>query len=288
MIDLIQTPFNPSFKKFVEDIVTDGFICSPYITDRPIKMLVETVAKKKLKNDIKINVLTDISYHTLVHGGTETSALLYLLENHRNVCVTYLPNIHAKVYIANQSSAIITSANFTHGGGKTNFEYGIRISDHAIVQKIQNDMDEYRKLGEQITQDELETIHTQVEETKKTIRSEKNEIAKAINKMRSKGQQREIENNLIRARTKNKTTHTIFSETLLYLLSKQPSKTKVLNALVSSIHPDLCDSDVDRVIDGKHYGKLWKHQVRNAQVSLKRSDLIFYDKKEKLWRKTNE
>jgi hypothetical protein len=40
------------------------------------------------------------------------------------------------------------------------------------------------------------------------------------------------------------------------------------------IHPDLCDSTIDRVIDGKRYGKKWKHAVRTAQQHLKKKDLV--------------
>jgi hypothetical protein len=39
---------------------------------------------------------------------------------------------------------------------------------------------------------------------------------------------------------------------------------------VQAIHPDLCDDSIDRVIDGEHFGKKWKHQVRSAQSYLKR------------------
>ena len=287
MLDLIKTPFSPTFQKFAKDIVTDCFICSPYITSGPVKMLIETIAEKKPNTDIKINVLTDISYRTLVQGSTEILALMYLFENHHNVCITYLPRIHAKVYIANQSNAVIASANFSQGGGKVNFEYGVKVSDSAVVRKIQADMEEYRKLGADITQNQLEILHPQIEETKRMIEAEQKNIKRTI-KLQSANQQREIEDNLIRIRVKNRNTHSIFSETLLYLLSKGPAQTKELNMLISGIHPDLCDDRTDRVIDGTHYGKLWKHQVRSAQVNLKRSGLIVYDQRTKLWNKAKK
>jgi hypothetical protein len=37
---------------------------------------------------------------------------------------------------------------------------------------------------------------------------------------------------------------------------------------------DLCDNTVDRVIDGKRFGKKWKHAVRSAQQHLKRQQKI--------------
>jgi hypothetical protein len=44
--------------------------------------------------------------------------------------------------------------------------------------------------------------------------------------------------------------------------------------MVQALHPDLCDDLVDRVIDGQHFGKKWKHAVRTAQQHLKRQGQI--------------
>ena len=43
-----------------------------------------------------------------------------------------------------------------------------------------------------------------------------------------------------------------------------------INRAIKRIHPDLCDDTIDRVIDGQHFGKKWKHGVRTAQVFLRR------------------
>ena len=54
-------------------------------------------------------------------------------------------------------------------------------------------------------------------------------------------------------------------------------RTEELHPLVQLLHPDLCDDSVDRVIDGEHFGKKWKHYVRNAQQYLKRHGEIRFD-----------
>lgn len=58
--------------------------------------------------------------------------------------------------------------------------------------------------------------------------------------------------------------------------------THEIHPLVEGIHPDLCDNSVDRVINGVHFGKRWKHMVRNAQQSLKAQGLIEIDNRN--WR----
>jgi len=53
-----------------------------------------------------------------------------------------------------------------------------------------------------------------------------------------------------------------------------PATAVELHTAVQKIHPDLCDDAVDRVIDGKHSGKKWKHAVRTAQQHLKKTGQI--------------
>lgn len=285
MLDLIHSPFKPAFDEFAKSITSECLICSPYITFGPVKLLVYAMAEKKLSKEVPITILTDISLRTLVQGATDISALLYLFENHHNVSVTYLPRIHAKVYISDRASAIVTSANFTDGGQTKNFEYGVRINDSTVVQRIQNDIDEYKNLGAIVTSAQLKEIQGQVESVRKTIRVEQKIITQKI-QLESRKLERGVEDNLIRVRVKHKSINSIFSETLLYLLSQKPMSTEELHVLVKDIHIDLCDDTFDRIIDGKHFGKLWKHQVRNAQVTLRKAGLIVYDKESHLWYKS--
>ena len=285
MFDLLHSPFKSAFDEFANSIISDCFICSPYITFDPVKTLIRTVSEKKLGRNVQINILTDISLRTAVQGATEIAALLYLFDNHPNVSIAYLPRIHAKVYIANQTSAIVTSANFTEGGATRNFEYGIKINDSVLVQKIHSDINEYRKLGANINQIQLAEIQKQVEGVRSAIQEEQKTITRKM-RLEAKKQERILEDNLIRIRIKDRSTNSIFSETLLYLLSHKPMTTEELHLRIKDVHPDLCDDNFDRVIDGRHFGKLWKHQVRNAQAHLKRMGSILYDEEKHLWSKS--
>ena len=74
--------------------------------------------------------------------------------------------------------------------------------------------------------------------------------------------------------------HTVFAEKRLNTCSAKPPgpmATSVLHPLISEIHPDLCDDTLDRVIDGRRYGKKWKHAVRTAQAHLKSRGVIGFD-----------
>jgi len=82
---------------------------------------------------------------------------------------------------------------------------------------------------------------------------------------------------ILRHRAKGKSTHAILADTILFLLSKGPLRTVELHPMIQHLHPDICDDSVDRVLDGVHFGKKWKHHVRTAQQFLKREGRIRYD-----------
>ena len=88
-------------------------------------------------------------------------------------------------------------------------------------------------------------------------------------------QARMAEDQLIRLRLAGGAPHTVFAKTIVYLLKRHgPLKTIEQHPLILTYYPDLCDDSVDRVIDGQHFGKKWKHAVRNAQQRLKEAKMI--------------
>src|SRR5690606_30313292 len=81
---------------------------------------------------------------------------------------------------------------------------------------------------------------------------------------------REMDDDLLRVRAAGRTAHAIFAATIVHLLRTGAMTTVELHRAIRRIHPDLCDDSVDRVINGQHFGKKWKHGVRTAQVTLRR------------------
>ena len=85
---------------------------------------------------------------------------------------------------------------------------------------------------------------------------------------------REIDDDLLCARAAGRTAHAIFADAIRHLLRRKPMTTVEINQTIRSIHPDLCDDNIDRVINGQHFGKKWKHAVRTAQAFLRRKGEI--------------
>ncbi len=286
MLTLVASPFENAFEELFNNIQTDCIICSPYITSAPVRQLVKS-RRGATTRRIRIDVLTDISMRNLIQGATELPALLHLFDSGHEVSITYLPGLHAKVYIADSTRALIASANFTEGGARRNFEYGAAVDDAATILKIRSDVNAYKALGAPLAKEELVSLNEQVETLKRTIEAEQRTIRQVI-RSNAVEQERRAADALLKVRVRRDSLHTIFVNTILYLLSAGPATTEELYEKIRNIHPDLCDDAIDRVIDGKRFGKRWKHDVRNAQQTLKKSGKIRYEENTGKWRKNEK
>lgn len=247
---------------------------SPFINVEGVRILSDAV---QTKSSIEISLITNLTPQNIVNGITEPAALLELYKQFTQVKVSSLGRLHAKVYVIDNKIGIITSANLTSGGLINNFEYGVLINNKSIISTIKEDMLKYYSLGNILDKNLLEKIN---EETNKLcrIRNKTDDLIK--NTKLAQLLRKSIESldfELLRNRIKEgKTINAIFSDTILYLLKKKGSlSTDELHPLIQAIHPDICDDSIDRVINGQHFGKKWKHLVRDAQQSLKKKGLIY-------------
>src|SRR5579884_1769062 len=280
--ELLSSPMADSFRHFIERLETTAVICSPYVSMGPSLQLIDVVNRKGIQASLNLCVVTDLSPATVLQGATDVNSLIALSSNISRLDLIYLPRVHAKVYISGDDLAIVGSANFTDGGLFRNLEYGVIFRDRPTVQQIDRDIKGYAVLGGKVNTAQLAILKQHVErfrDTMAAMRRSVNEGAAAA----ALEIQRETEDDLIRIRVNGKSAHGIFCETILYLLNHDSLTTVQLHSRIHDIHPDLCDDTMDRVIDGKHYGKLWKHQVRNAQQYLKRNGLIAYDEGRRAW-----
>lgn len=243
--------------------------------------MLASVERRGLQDTLHVKVLTDVSLGNLVQSSTDIAALIQLVEHIRHASVRYLPRIHAKVYVSGDEFALVTSANFTDGGSFTNFEYGVAVEDPEYVKAINYDIERYAHLGGVLSLQRLKEIDNRVSELRAAIREEQRSIKAKLRDIAAL--EREAEGQLLRSRVEGRSVYTVFGDTILYLLESGSMATAELHERIRSIHPDLCDDTLDRVIDGQHFGKLWKHQVRTAQQHLKNSSAISYDPVRRLW-----
>jgi hypothetical protein len=226
---------------------------------------------------VKIQILTSLNVDNLVQGTTDVGAIASFCRMIPSTTVRHLPRLHAKVYVADDRVAILTSANLTGAGLNHNYEYGIEITDPIIVSKISEDLKAYQDLGAEVSLLDLD----QFAEISHELQERQAQILKSARQTLRREFKRKVEvasEALMYLRAKpGETTNNIFSRTIIYLLRNGPLSTQQMHPLIQRIHPDLCDDSIDRVIRGVHFGKRWKHMVRNAQQSLKNAQVIRFD-----------
>lgn len=250
---------------------------SPFITAAPLELAQSVWSERRVANKIAVTVVTNLSPDNLLQGALDAHALLTFTRSIPNSAIVYLPSVHAKVYIADERTAIVTSANLTDGGLFRNHEYGVQLTNRSLVKRVKDDIERFAGLGNIVTRDALgELARAALELRELRNRAERNLRQKFRKELQLRLRKTKID--LMTVRARGKTTHRIFADTILYLLERSPLGTVQLHPEIQRIHPDLCDDSVDRVIDGVHFGKKWKHYVRNAQQHLKRLGVIDFDR----------
>lgn len=292
MTRLIAGPWETVFQELVDSVAEELVIVSPFIGREPVSWLCELLRQNGRAARVRLRCLTNVSPTAIAGGGLEVSALLTLVRQGFPAQVVHLGNLHAKVYVADERAAIVTSANFTLGGFRRNREMGVYLDSPEVVHEIRHHLEGLFRVGTRLHIEDLETLATlerQLRAQEPPRQAEASESLQAVQTQLMKARLRMAQARAQRDRRRRATVHPqsenhIFAETILYLLSRHgPMTTAQLHPLIQNLHPELCDDAVDRVIDGVHFGKRWKHMVRNAQQYLKRSGKIGYDPQRRLW-----
>jgi len=265
---LLGRNWNDALARLVASVKTKLLISSPYVTQEGVDLLAANLSLST-RNEARLRFLTDLSPLNICQGATDPRALQSLTEAASHVQITHLPRLHAKVYVADGDRAIVTSGNLTNAGLLLNYEYGLEITDHTTVEAIQRDITAYSELGAAVLPQRLAAYCQIVNRVRATYRRQQATVVKSVRQEFNEAL-RLAEDELIRLRLAGGAMHTVFAKTILYLLQYYgPLSTTRLHPMIEMIHPDLCDNSVDRVIDGKRFGKKWKHAVRTAQHNLR-------------------
>ena len=123
------------------DVLTDLFenvnqkasIISPFITDAPSEFL---VAALESNPDMHCNIITRFYREDFINGASRLPALRSLIRAGAEVYA--LKGLHTKLYLLDDETALIGSANFTSGGFKSNIELSLMIQDEvSLLQELQ-------------------------------------------------------------------------------------------------------------------------------------------------------
>jgi len=250
-------------------------ICSPYVGREGTNLLASRFTESFRRRG-EVLFITDLSPANICQRSTDPSALCALRETFDQMTIRHLPRLHAKVYIADENAAIVTSANLTAGGLFRNFEFGIQLRGNQIVCGICKDITDYGALGAEVPLNQLRAFCEVANELLGLFERQRRQTRLVTQEFQRSF--RSAEDTLIRLRLAGGPIHTVFARTIEYLLrSRGAMTTEQMHPLIQAIHPDLCDDSIDRVIDGKRFGKKWKHAARTAQQQLKKRVIVKYE-----------
>jgi len=143
-IQLLKSPFERDFRTALHKAKKEIVFSSPYINDAGVSVFIDSIQNPA---DKSIRILTNLSARNIVDNVTQPAALLKICAVFPDTTISSLERLHAKVYIVDELFAVITSANLTNGGLRSNFEYGVTIDDPETIKTIKRDVLDYAALG---------------------------------------------------------------------------------------------------------------------------------------------
>ncbi len=269
-------PLRTALAEVVQSANENLVIAAPYIKQVEAAWVCDQLVGKRFEQQCRLRVLTDIRSDSILTGFLDMEALETFHKHHRHTEVVSLPRLHAKVYIADTSRALVTSANLTPAGMDQNFEYGVSFEDSELVGQLKTDLEAYARLGNILSGTELQSLL----EVSQKLKQEYEALTRsASRKLKADFNRtlRQAQTQFLSTQVGNRSAQSLFAEAILYALAHGPLTTEQLHPRVQTLLPDLCDDAVMLIINGERFGKRWKHAVRNAQQYLKRSGRIALD-----------
>lgn len=273
MLDLVSSPWTYTFEKMIRSSRDSIVICSPFIGEEPCKRIADMLNQSQ-RATLRFFLLTNLTCENMLSGATDVRGIIHLFEAIPQCDVRFLPRVHAKIYV-NEEQAIVTSANLTQSGLERNLEYGVSISDAAIVDRIRRDAHSFHSIGTAVDLVQLRLFKGIIEDLSGLQRKKEMDVKSKV-RMEFEKKVKEANEEVLRVRALSVSAHAGFAQTILFVLeTKGACDTKRLYREVQAIHPDLCDDSIKLVIRGEEWSQAkWKHRVRHAQQFLSRQGKI--------------
>ena len=263
-MQLLRSPWEKAFADFGQMIHSKAVLVSPYIGSAPLLHLRSVLNREEPP---KIDLITNFELDSLLQGTVAVEAIADFSRELPSVTVRHLPGLHAKVYVADESLAIITSGNLTQASLRVNHEFGVQFTEPAIVRQIAAEMSEYGSQGTQLSIDQLDELAEKVQPLRakyrevmyKSSQQDNQELRKVLEAARE-----------VLTDMTGESETAVFYRTIREILKGGPLSTKEMHPIIQGLHPDFCDDSAYQISNGVSYGRLWKHAVRTAQKHLKR------------------
>jgi hypothetical protein len=276
---LRASPFRRHLETLLDGATHELLVASPYIKTPEAEWLCQRLRRGGRDSGVSVQVLTDVRSSNVLGGALDLAALRVLNGGLPRCEIVNVPRLHAKVYVADESCALVTSANLTPSGLDTNLEYGVGTTDRDAVRTVRRDLRLYAAFGSPLSPRvivDLEAVSDQLRTEYQAVeRSAQTELRRTFSDAL-----RRANHAFLSAQVGSRSAHGLFADAMLFLLGSRPMGTRELHRELKGLLPDLCDDSQELVINGQRFGKRWKHVVRNAQTFLRRKRSIYLAGKE--------
>lgn len=157
---LVTTPSLQYLLEIVSVAEREIFVVSPWIMGCTLNSIVGVT---KLGRTISWKVLTRGNHKDFCDGFSDIEAFKRMIGN-SSFDLRANRRLHAKVYVVDRRTALITSANLTEGGMQHNPEVGLAITDPDEISELMKELDKWFKEAEQLTPAWLEAEQRALEE----------------------------------------------------------------------------------------------------------------------------
>ena len=128
MISFVTTPTNVWLEQSLATCRKRFLLACPYVGDYLVNVA------RRLPKTVSRVLVTRTDLRDFAKGASDLGAVC---DNARlGASVLSLPRLHAKVYVIDSCSALVTSANATHIGMRRNWECGIAITDQTEICRL--------------------------------------------------------------------------------------------------------------------------------------------------------
>ena len=277
MVQLLSGAWRSYLRDIASAATRSILIVAPYIKNDEAAWLCDHV-----RPGIEAITLTNLDREAVSTSALDLTALQRLVQMSPSSRLFGLSNLHAKVFVADEKAAIVTSGNLTRSGLDSNIEYGVLLRQPRIVRAVREDMLSFTPLGNQIDSDTLAKL-LPLESELRLARENINRSPTPDAQRRFDTVMREARVALVSAQLGNRTAHAAFGDAIQFVLAKGPQSTKIIEQEVRQLMPALCDDNEYFMIKGERYGKTWKRRLRHAQLHLKWRGVLAYNPSAKTW-----
>lgn len=131
-VELLKCPWDRTLAHLAAACTKSVHVMCPFVKSDALDLLLAP-----LSSSVEIHFASRIVLQHFHRRVSDVVAFRSLLQ--RKALVLNAQRLHAKVYLFDSKSAIVTSGNLTMSGLKYNYEYGLLLTDGPLVQRIAAD-----------------------------------------------------------------------------------------------------------------------------------------------------